>query len=311
VRRKGVALVGLALLALWLLARLTDRPPGPTGGWMAAAGVSPRFETVSAGGRPLTVRYVRRGAGRPVLLIHGLCSSLVTWRRVLPLLAEDRDVIAMDLPGFGGSEIPEPLTPALLSEAVLGLLSNLHLPRVSLVGNSLGGGIAAGIAAEHPERVERLVLVDSVGFGRDETDWPATLRLASRFGGILDHLPLRRVLVVRALHEVFYDPAFVTPEEVDEYLAPLSRPGASAATRSLLASSRTDAGRLREEIIAIRAPTLILWGREDRWIPAAHAGLFASAIPGARAVILEECGHLPQEERPDEVARLIRSFLPP
>jgi pimeloyl-ACP methyl ester carboxylesterase len=278
---------------------------------MAAAGVSPRFETVSAGGRPLRIRYVRRGDGRPVLLIHGLASSLVTWRGVLPLLAKDHDVIAMDLPGFGGSEIPEPLTLSILSEAALGLLETLHLPRVSLVGNSLGGGVAALIAAAHPERVERLVLVDSVGFGRGEKDWPWTLRLASTFGGLLDPFPVKRPLVVRALHEVFYDPALVTPEEVDEYLAPLSRPGASRALRSLLASSLTGAETLRETILKVRVPTLILWGRGDRWIPVKDAAAFASAIPGARATILEECGHLPQEERPEEVAGLLRDFLSP
>jgi pimeloyl-ACP methyl ester carboxylesterase len=307
--RRITALV--LFVSLVALAFLYDRPPAATGQWMQAAGVSPAFQTVVVRGRPLAVRYVRRGAGPPVVLVHGIGSSLFTWRKVLPALATDHDVVALDLPGFGGSDVPGNLTSPVLVGAVLGLLDALRLERVSLVGSSLGGGVSAAITAEHPERVEKLALLDSVGFFAGEKDYPQTLRLTERFGGLLDYLPLRRLVVRKAVGEVFYDPSLATREEVDEHVAPFARPGAIAAVRSLLFSYPSEAEALQREIRSIRRPVLILWGREDRWIPVAHADLFKAAIPNSRVQVLERCGHLPQEERPDEVAPILKAFLSP
>jgi pimeloyl-ACP methyl ester carboxylesterase len=109
---------------------------------------------------------------------------------------------------------------------------------------------------------------------------------------------------------VFRDPALITKERYDEYLAPLVRPGALASMRSLLATRGREAARFTEVVRQVRAPTLVVWCREDSWIPVAQADLFEAAISGARQQILDGCGHMPQEERPAEVVQLVEGFLP-
>ncbi len=302
--------LGLALL-VFLLAGLgvflwPEAPPEPTGQWLVVQGLSPRIESVEG----VEVRYVRTGQGSPVVLIHGFASSIYTWREAIPVLAREHEVVALDLPGFGGSGVPRHLTPALYARVVPALIDRLGLAQVDLVGHSLGGAVAAVLAARQPERVRRLVLVSSAGFNMDPRDRPWLLRAAGWGGSLVEHLPHRRVLVRAGLRQVFFDDRHLTPERVEEYLAPLARPGVVSALQSLLASgSGWEGGHLPELVKEIRKPTLILWGREDAWIPMAQADRFEASIPGSRKVIFERCGHVPQEEHPQETARRIAEFL--
>jgi pimeloyl-ACP methyl ester carboxylesterase len=305
------AALTLLLVALGLLAAgfWADRRPEGADAWMSGLGLEPREAQVKYAGRPLRVRYVRGGSGPPVLLLHGLASSIGTYRSVFSGLAKDHDTIALDFPGFGGSEIPGDESVSDLPGAVLSFLEGQGLGRTSIVGHSMGGAVAAWIAGTHPEVVDHLALVDAAGFNLRMEERPAILRFGARFGGLLDVLPVRRLFVTRALHQVYFDPGKVTEEEVAIYLAPLTRPGALRAVRGLL-SLRPGAGEaLHAAIEKVRAPTLVLWGREDRWVPAAQAESFARAIPGARVVLLDACGHMPQEEQPERTLEELRSFL--
>ncbi len=305
-RRLIGALVALLLLLGFGFVLWSERPPGPTGAWMSAAGVTPRFETVEG----LRVRYVRAGSGPAVVLIHGLASSIVTWRHVLPVLARDHDVVAVDLPGFGASDQPANLSPDSYPGIVTGLMDRLGIARASLVGNSLGGAVGVWVAARAPTRVDRLVLLDAAGYNLAPRDRPLLLRLAgSPLGALTDHLPIRRLMVRIGLRQVFYDDSLVTDERVEEYAAPFFRPGAAVATRSLLTSLGHEGVAFPGVIAQVKAPTLIVWGREDTWIPVRDADRFASTIAGSRKVVLEACGHMPQEERPAEVLRLLAEFL--
>jgi pimeloyl-ACP methyl ester carboxylesterase len=302
-RRAGCAVVLTAALAGLLF--LTEPPVGRVGGWMAAVEVAPAYVDVP-GAR---VRYVRRGTGPPVVLLHGFASSLYTWKDVLPALAASHDVVAIDLPGFGGSSIPRPLQGASYPGVVLAVMDHLGIRRASLVGNSLGGSVAVGVAGEHPERVDRLVLIDSAGFNFAAADRPWILRLVAAPGvaALTERLPVRRRLVAAGLRQVFFQDALVTGERIDEYAAPMLRPGATRAAAELLATpGPPDFAAL---MARVRAPTLVVWGREDTWIPVAHARRFTDAIPGATAVVLDACGHVPQEEKPAEVAAVLRRFL--
>jgi len=307
---KGVQRLGLGLLTLGILAALLwpARPLEPTGGWLRDAGLEPRFAILGG----LRVRYVRAGAGPPVVLIHGLASSIFTWRDVLPVLVSRHDVVALDLPGFGGSDQPPDLEARLYPGLVVSLMDRLGLDRASLVGNSLGGAVAVQVAVTAPDRVDRLALMDAAGFNLKPADRPWLLRAAgSRPAGVvLGRLPVPRRLVRLALRQVFHDDSLVTDERVNEYLTPLLRPGAIDSLHSLLAS-RTDAGGFVATVPRVRARTLVLWGREDGWIPVEHAELFAAAIPDSQVVVLESCGHMPQEERPEQVAKLLLEFLSP
>jgi pimeloyl-ACP methyl ester carboxylesterase len=305
--RRALIVIGVAAAVLVGLVLRGEAPAGPTGAWLQAAGLTPRYETVE-GSR---VRYVRAGRGGAVVLLHGFASSIYTWKDVLPALREGHDVVALDLPGFGGSDLPKDLSFESYPRVVRALLDRLGIARADLVGNSMGGAVAVVLAATDPSRVGRLVLIDAAGFNLAERDRPFLIRVAGfrPMAALLDHLPVRRLLVRAALRQVFYDPALVTPERVEEYAAPVLRPGAPAASRSLLASIRLHPGAVAELVPRVQAPTLILWGKHDAWIPVHDADRFAKAISGSRAVVLPDCGHLPQEERPAEVARLLLGFL--
>ena len=303
--RTVAAPLALALAVLAALAAYDRCAPSPAP-WLAAAGLEAHFTSVD-GHR---LRYVRAGRGSAVVLIHGLGASLYTWKDVIPGLASDHDVIALDLPGFGLSDRPAGLALEDLPSAVLGLMDRLQLRRASLVGNSMGGSTAVLVAAGSPDRVSGLVLVDAAGFDLAPSDRPHLVRLAlSPLGQAASLLPGKRLLVELALRQVFHDPALVSDERVAEYLDAVRQSGSFAALASLGASLGGREAIVRDARPRVTAPTLVVWGRDDRWIPLEHAGRFARAIAGARSAVIEDSGHVPQEERPRELLRLLREFL--
>jgi len=282
-RRWAAGLLLLAALVVGVWIARGEASPHPPGQWAPRAGVEPRYQDVSG----LRVHYVRKGRGPALILLHGLGSSIYTWADVIPALAQDHDVVAADLPGFGGSDVPDELASSVYPATVLGLLDRLGISRATLVGNSLGGAVAVVLAARHPERVRRLVLIDSAGYNLE---------------------PSKRPMILRLVGSAPVAAALDAPEKVEEYLAPLARPGATDAVRSLI-NDRSGFG-LPALVSEVRVPTLIVWGRNDRWVPLADADRFAAAIPGSRKVVLEECGHVPQEERPAEIVHLLEEFDP-
>jgi pimeloyl-ACP methyl ester carboxylesterase len=307
-RRRAIRIAAVLVLLACVLALLAllDRPPVVPGSWLRSASLEARYETVD--GRRL--RYVRAGSGPAVVLVHGFGSSIYTWKDLIAPLAARHDVVALDLPGFGQSDQPADLSFEDFPRAVVGLMDRLSLDRAALVGNSMGGATAAVVAARHPERVSSLVLIDAAGFNLAEADRPGIVRLTgSPLGALVFALPGKRLVVEASLRQVFHDDARVTPERVSEYLAAARRPGTFAALRSLGASLEGRSSLVAESLPRVEARTLVLWGGEDRWIPPAHAEHFAAAIPGARKVVIPGCGHVPQEEVPEEVARLLLEFL--
>jgi len=292
-----LALVGALAGAL----AVYDRPPVAPGTWLAAAGLEARHETVD-GHR---LRYVRAGSGPAVVLVHGFASSLYTWKDVIPALAAGHDVVALDLPGFGESDQPADLSFEDFPRALLGLMDHLGIGKAALVGNSLGGATAAIVAAERPERVD-----DAAGFNLGPSERPRMVSFAmSRAGSLLARLPGKRLVVEASLRQVFHDASRITPERLSEYLAAAHRPGTFPAIRSLGASPGDRQAVVAQSLPRIQARALVLWGDDDRWIPIAHADRFVAAIPGARKVVIPACGHVPQEEKPEEVARLLLAFL--
>ncbi len=254
------------------------------------------------------LRYVRKGQGPPVILLHGLASSIYSWAEVIGPLSERFDVVALDLPGFGASSKPADLSFADYEPTLLGLMDALNLPKANFVGNSMGGAVSLLMAARQPERVSGLVILDSAGFNLAPGDRPFLARLlANRAAGSLaERLPVKRLLTRLFLRRLIEDETRITEERVNEYEAPFLEPDALASARSLLLS-RVDE-RFQEGLSRVQARTLVVWGRFDPWLPLSHADGFVAAIKDARKVVLET-GHMPQEERPAEVARLIGDFL--
>jgi len=302
-----LAAVVLLALAGFLALKVYDRPPLPPGEWLEPLGLQERFATLHG----VQVRYVRAGRGPTVFLLHGFGSSIYTWKGVIPALVRSHEVVALDFPGFGWSDQPADLSFDLYPRVVLGLMDRLDVSSTSLVGNSMGGAVAAVVAAQQPTRVDRLVLIDAAGFDLRAADRPALVRLLSHplAETVFARLPIKRFVVTLGLRQVFHDEKKVTGERTNEYLAAASRPGTLASIRSLALSRQLRPEAMEQLLRRVAAPTLVVWGGEDAWIPVAHADRFVAAIPHARKVIVPHVGHVPEEEKPEEVVRLLLEFL--
>lgn len=261
--------------------------------------------------------YVHKGddSKRPVVLVHGLASSTFSFRNNIGPLSEHFSVYTLDLKGFGASD--KPLTGYGLDELrdhLSGFMDVMGLKHAVLVGNSMGGEVVIRMALQQPERVDALVLIDSAGFLRWK-DTPLQGRMVTVAPGIGElltaPLPLQtqmtRRVMARYLHEVYYDPAQVTPEVVDAYYLPMAR---AAGNRGFLARMRAhDWGTVADRIPEIEVPTMVLWGEEDRLIPVAHAERFRQALPDAKIIIYPASGHQPHAEVPEQVNRDITDFI--
>ena len=245
----------------------------------------------------------------PIVLLHGTSASLHTWQGWAMALREQRRVIRFDLPGFGltGPSPAGDYSVAADVHFVGAVMDKLGVQRFVLGGNSLGGLIAWSAAARMPERIERLILVDSAGYPPDLQEIPLAWRLIRmRWLRALTGYTLPRGLVEADLRRLYGDPAKVTPELVDLYSAMARRQGnRDALARRLDQLAPADPGQLK----AIHAPTLILWGGRDRLLPPDTAQRFARELPNARLVVFDHLGHMPQEEDPERTAAEVRRFL--
>jgi 4,5:9,10-diseco-3-hydroxy-5,9,17-trioxoandrosta-1(10),2-diene-4-oate hydrolase len=276
-------------------------------------GDMPRDQYTDVGG--VKTRFWSSGeSGSPVVLIHGLGLSIEYWAANVRALAEHHRILALDLVGFGRSEKPAiPYTLERLALFVRDFLRGQGVERATWVGLSMGGGIALRAAIEFPEAVDRLVLVDCSGLGRRIS---LLLRLAS--------LPLVGVWITRPsregsaqfLRSSVYDPALISDEWIERDYQFALDPGARRAFLSALRNGvnlwgvRRDVVRaITDRLPTLAVPTLVLWGRQDRILPVAHAHVAAAAIPGAQLHIFEQCGHFPPLEVPDAFNARVLAFL--
>jgi pimeloyl-ACP methyl ester carboxylesterase len=242
-----------------------------------------------------------------VVFVHGLMASSASWSKVLASASGGRPAIAVDLPGFGYSARPWPrdYTYGGQAAALLAFLDRRKIGRTALVGNSLGGATAVAVAAARPSRVAALVLVDTPSSSW-EIPWHQRLLRAPVVGELAGEVACRPLFAWGLRHVLFARGNRVAEETVDLYWRPVTVPGTRRA--ALAAARSTIAGFDRLEA-AVRAPTLVLWGREDRLI-AAETGLrLSERIPGARLVVLPDAGHMPQEEAPEAFSREVAGFL--
>jgi len=259
------------------------------------------------------LRMIDTGRGAPVVFIHGFGASIYSWRKTMaPVVSAGYRVIAFDNRGFGFSDKPAPreggearYTNAAYARLVVALLDSLDLPSAVLVGHSMGGAIAAEVALRYPTRVRGLVLIDAAGFG---VRWPPVLKVGRLPGAGGVATALRgRWITEQMLRSTYADPRKVTEEDVDQYYAPVPEPGYGRALRGVLRQFRFDTlvGRLG----AVAAPTLVVWGAADRWIPVRDGSRLATELPRGVFVIVPRTGHAAAEESPDEVNTLLITFL--
>jgi pimeloyl-ACP methyl ester carboxylesterase len=253
------------------------------------------------------IRYIESGTGAAVILIHGLAASMYSWRHTIgPLADAGFRVIAFDNRGFGFSDTPASgYSNAAYVKLLFALMDSLRVNDAVLVGHSMGGAIAADAAVTHPERVRGLVLVDAAGLG---VRWPFMLRVAHWpiVGALFDGLRGRGA-TAGILKVLYGDPSRVTAQDVDQYYAPLVRPGAGRALRGVLREFHFDA--LRGRIEAITPPTLVIWGGQDRLIPPAVGQTMVADLPRGAFVLVPTAGHAVPEEAPEAFNRSLLAFL--
>ena len=269
------------------------------------AGSASKDEAIPTIGKFVTVfgariHYVDVGAGPTVILLHGLADDVGVWGAVMPALAAKHRVIALDQVGFGRSD--KPLLNYRVSTFVDfldGFLNELKIKRASLVGNSLGGWVAADFALKHPDRIERLVLSDAAGYAAlAKTMDPRALNAL--------HLASRED--IRYLGPLtFRDKRFY--EDVDLAFKQRVAAGDSYTVSQLLDSMRRGENVLDGRLGAMEKPTLILWGRDDKLIPVNFAARFNKEINASRLRIIDGCGHMPQVECPEKFNDALLQFL--
>lgn len=246
----------------------------------------------------------------PIVLLHGTSASLHTWDGWVDALMGERRIIRIDLPGFGltGPTPDGDYRLVRYSRFVGALLDELGLKQVVLAGNSFGGQVAWKFAADAPDRVARLVLVDAAGYPFKPESVPAAFRMARI--PVLEPLmtyTLPRGVVESSVRNVYGDPDRVTPELVDRYYELALRAGNRGALVQRF--RQTPGGEFAEQIPQLKVPTLILWGGRDRLIPLENGQRFASEIAGSKLVVFDALGHVPHEEDPAATVEAVKGFL--
>ena len=257
-------------------------------------------------------RYVEEGEGeKAIIFIHGFSSSLYTWRSCLGPIAKHYRVVALDLKGFGFSGKPETeYTIDRYADFVVHFMDAVGLKSATLCGNSMGGNIAWRTALKYPDRVEKLILVDASGYPSQHRGMPFFLKLGSLPGvGEMLSFSITRGRIRSSLESAYYDTALVAERTVDVYYYSMRTEGAMRAVLARLRSSRDEAEKWKDRISELNLPTLIVWGDSDTWIEPENAERFHRDIAGSELVIIPECGHLPQEEKPEEFAISILDFM--
>ena len=251
-----------------------------------------------------------------LLLIHGMAGSSATWREVMPALSRLHTVIAPDLLGHGESAKPvEDYSLEGFADGLHGLMAALDIEKATIIGQSLGGGIAMQLAYQHPGCCERLVLVGSGGLG-EEVSWMLrllTLPGAERVMPLIFLRPVRDVgnVISRGLRRLGVH-APHAEEEWRGYVS-LTDPDRRNAFVRILNSVVGPGGQTvsaRDRLsLAAHVPTLIVWGRRDRIIPVSHAVAAHHALPGSRLEIFEHSGHFPHTEEPGRFVDVLEDFL--
>lgn len=271
-------------------ARLDHRIPNPRhrAEWLDVDGVR--------------LRTVRAGSGSPTLvLLHGYGESLTTWRSVFDRLAERNRVIALDLPGAGGSDKPDvPYSLDAITQRLSRFLDQWTSGPVVIVGHSMGGAVAASLALEHPDRIVRLVLIAPAGYriglgGITESMTPGRARTIGRY------------LALRSFITPMHDDGWLAEPDSFKAYDPAEDPTYSrAATRVL---EEFDFVALRDRFREIQQPTLLIWGGLDPVVPFAVGDTLSRIIPCVRYVPLPKAFHRPQAEVPDTVISALEGFL--
>jgi pimeloyl-ACP methyl ester carboxylesterase len=271
-----------------------------------------RLRQVDVGGTPVNYVDLGEGEGEPIVFVHGLGGQWQNWLENLPRASLERRVIALDLPGFGLSPMPrDEITIPGYGRCVDALCEELDLGRVDIVGNSMGGYIAAEVAIQFPQRIDQLLLVSAAGITSADIARRPIYTLGRIATALTTHLAAQqRAIAARpktrhlALQFVARHPSLLRPDLAYEgFFKGAGKPGFEAALRACLEYD------FRDRLPDIRQPTLILWGEKDSIIPVRDAQEFERLIPDSRKIVMKDTGHIPMAERPGAFNNVMMDFL--
>ena len=303
-----LAIVAL-LLGAWLIFRVDDIPVAT----LRAKYGSPASQYVELA--PGTIIHLRDEGPRnafPILLLHGSNASLHTWEPWVTRLKSRYRVISFDFPahGLSGPVPSRDYSTASYVTITEKVARHFGLTRFALGGNSMGGGVAWRYAAKHPDQIAALILVDAAGKP------PTGPSKSTPLGFRIANTPILRDIAATVTPRALMDSSFkqsvavqaiATPAMIDRYWELLRYPGNRQATLDRFGGYRP--ATATNALAGITAPTLILWGRDDKVIPVASAAWFSSQMPDARVAILDNVGHIPMEEAPDRALAPVLRLL--
>jgi pimeloyl-ACP methyl ester carboxylesterase len=261
-----------------------------------------------------TIFYTVKGQGKPLLLIHGYGAGIWVWEKQIEVLSEWYRVYALDLIGHGFSDRPKiPYTPETYIHCIKDFMDRVGIEKATLIGNSMGGGIAWAMAILFPERVDHLILIDCV-----PPDVLSQVKNESfRMLAVIKEIPFLPYLVMAArnkdsirqiLRECISDIRLITPEVVDRQYQLSKIKGTTWALYSTFKHAK-EALKLKDQFSLIRKPTLFMWGERDLIFPPQLGENLHQAIAGSKFQKIEKSGHIPMWEMPDGVNQAILAFL--
>ncbi len=255
------------------------------------------------------------GSGDPILFIHGLGGSTYSWRYMIDPFKENYQVILIDLRGEGKSPKPKDKNYSIVeqSELIHQFIVEKNLRKLTLVGNSYGGGVSLLVSMrlvnERPLRLAKLVLIDSAGYPDHLPDF-IKLMQNPILGELAVYLLPPALQIYIVLHKSYYDPCKITKEQIRKYAKPIKERGGRHALLQLARQAiPSDICDYIDKYPTIKVPTLILWGDDDRVLPELIGCRLDAAIPDSTMEIINQAGHIPQEEQPEQVICHIKQFL--
>ena len=295
-----VALIVLAGILLWTpdksRAELENTYGSPQNGYITALGVKLHYQDTGPSKNPI-----------PILFLHGFGSSLQTWDSWSKSLSSDYRVISVDLPGFGltGEDPSGIYTDQRSVEVLEAFLKELRIPKVVIVGNSMGGKLAWQFAAQYPEQVSKLVLISPDGYASPgieygkKTEIPAIANLYRYF--------FSKSFLAMNLEPAYANPQTLNDGLVNRYYDLMLAPGVRGAI--LARMQQTVLKDPVPSLTKIQAPTLLMWGEKDAFIPISNSEDYLKVMPNAKRVSLPNIGHLPQEEQANVGLQALKDFL--
>lgn len=269
---------------------------------------SPASRYITIAGANL--HYRDEGQGTPIILLHGTAASLNTWEGWTAELSKNYRVLRLDLPGFGltGRNQTDTYSIEYYANLLHHFMDSLQIEKAHIAGSSLGGQIAYDFTADHPERVQKLILISPTGV-TNANDKSISMPFLMAQTPLLKHslkYITPRFIVEKSLKEVYGDDSKLTDQTIDLSHNMLLRKGNREAFISRM--NTVDADNLHK-LAKIQAPTFILWGEADAWVPTTDAAHFQKNIKGAQLKLYPGAGHIPMEELPEETVQDALGFL--